>query len=299
MLYYRIRAAERAALEGRVSDAYARAPQLVALDERRQRLVADVGAGRISAAEGCQMLDDLSCQEQGILERLGLPKDYLTLHYQCEKCRDTGYVGDAVKAPCACRLQKRESMASEAGINARETFEAFSEEIHPDGAQRQRAVNAMRICRQYAESLPHPIKPNLLILGMPGLGKSYLGNAVAYAAIQRGVDAARITAYRFVQDILSDIRERTANARRYQNVPLLVLDDLGSEPDVPNVSDEWLFAVINERALTGKACVFITNLSLKQLQQRYGERIMSRLCDQSTTVALQLTGANLRTSARG
>ena len=73
MLYYRIRAAERAALEGRVSDAYARAPQLVALDERRQRLVADVGAGRISAAEGSQMLDDLSCQEQGILERLGLP----------------------------------------------------------------------------------------------------------------------------------------------------------------------------------------------------------------------------------
>lgn len=77
-------------------------------------------------------------------------------------------------------------------------------------------------------------------------------------------------------------------------MPLLILDDLGSEPEIPNVSTEWLFAVVNERVLAGRASVCITNLSLAELQARYGERLMSRLCDRNTTLVMQLTGRNLR-----
>jgi hypothetical protein len=36
-----------------------------------------------------------------------------------------------------------------------------------------------------------------------------------------------------VQTVLRDIRERTEKAQRYQTVSLLVLDDLGSEPNIP------------------------------------------------------------------
>jgi DNA replication protein DnaC len=130
---------------------------------------------------------------------------------------------------------------------------------------------------------------------MPGLGKSFLGNAIAYEALLRGVDAERVTAYAFVQTVLKDIRERTERTLRYQRVPLLVLDDLGSEPSIPNVSFEWLFAVINERTLAGLATVCSSNLTLKQLSDFYDERFMSRLCDRNTTQVLQLTGQNLRT----
>ena len=130
---------------------------------------------------------------------------------------------------------------------------------------------------------------------MPGLGKSFLGNAIAYEALSRGIDAERVTAYAFIQTVLLDIREQTQKAARYQNVPLLVLDDLGSEPVIPNVSFEWLFAVINERTLAGLATVCSTNLTLSQLQTRYDDRFMSRLCDKNTTLVLHLTGDNLRT----
>ena len=95
--------------------------------------------------------------------------------------------------------------------------------------------------------------------------------------------------------MLLDIREQSQKAARYQNVPLLVLDDLGSEPVIPNVSFEWLFAVINERTLAGLATVCSTNLTLSQLQTRYDDRFMSRLCDKNTTQVLHLTGENLRT----
>ena len=294
-IYDSIRASERAALAARVDDAFMRAPRLAEIDAMRSRIFADVGAHAVSSAEGIKTVARLADEEQAILRSLGLPSDTHILHYRCEACRDTGFVGDAPKRPCACRLRYREREKSCAEINERETFSNFSADVYPDETQKKRALNAKKLCESYADALPRPEKPNLLILGMPGLGKSYLGNAVACEAISRGVDATRITTYRFVQDMLSDIREHTNYARRYSSVPLLVLDDLGSEPDIPNVSTEWLFAVVNERVQSRLATVCITNLSLSALQARYGERLMSRLVDRNTTTALQLVGDNLRT----
>ena len=292
--YQRIRAEEQRALAARVADAYEKAPALPALDEARRKLLADVGARKIPSAEGIKRLADIRLQEERALLAAGLPADTLEPHYVCPVCKDTGFVGAGRKTPCACYLRLRETQKGESGINARETFGSFDESIYRDAAQKKRSLNAKRLCEAYAAALPRPEKPNLLLLGMPGLGKTYLGNAIGCAALDAGVDAARVTAYRFVQDVLADIRENRRNAQRYQSVPLLILDDLGSEPEIPNVSTEWLFAVVNERALAGRASVCITNLSLTELQARYGERLMSRLCDKNTTLVMQLTGLNLR-----
>ena len=292
--YDRIRGEERDALQRRVAAAYARAPRLPELDRERGALLAGVGRG-LPVDKAKARLDELAGEERKLIADLGLPQDALELHYRCGLCQDTGWVGTAPKRPCSCRLQIRERQAGAAGINARETFAAFSEDVYGDEGQKKRALNAKKICESYAAALPRPVKPNLLILGMPGLGKSYLANAVCYSALCRGVDAKRVTAYTFVQDMLLDIREHTGNAGRYTSVPLLALDDLGSEPEINNVSTEWLFAVVNERLLSGKPTVCVTNLSLSELQARYGERVMSRLCDKNATTALRLTGENLRT----
>ena len=292
--YARIRAEEREAQRLRIAEAYSRAPRLKELDEARAGLFPALGQRKITPEESKRRLDEIDREERQILASLGLPAGALTLHVRCDLCNDTGYLG-AGSRPCSCRLLRREALRGADGVNARETFFNFSTEIYPTAEQKKRSVNAKLLCEAYAAALPAPEKPNILLLGMPGLGKSYLGNAIAYAALARGVDAERVTAYAFVQTVLRDIRERTETALRYQNVPLLVLDDLGSEPNISNVTFEWLFAVINERTLAGRATVCSTNCTLKQLADRYDERFMSRLCDKNTTQVLQLTGENLRT----
>lgn len=292
--YARIRAEEREALSRRIDAAYARAPRLKELDEARSKLFSDLGARKIDAAAGKRGLDAITAEEKALLLSIGMPEDALTLHVRCELCSDTGYVGVSSK-PCACRLLYREKLRGADGVNERETFRNFSADIFPTPEQKRRTLNAKAICETYAKSLPEPEKPNLLLLGMPGLGKSFLGNAIAYEALTRGVDAERITAYAFVQTVLRDIREHTEKALRYQSVPLLVLDDLGSEPNIPNISFEWLFAVVNERTLAGRATVCSSNSTLKQLAEIYDERFLSRLCDRNTTQVLMLTGENLRT----
>lgn len=291
--YARIRAEEREARERRVALAYARAPRLQALDEERARLFTDLGNRRITLGESKRRLDEIYAEERVTLASIGLPQDALELHVRCKLCNDTGYIGTGCK-PCSCRLLHREELRGADGVNARETFANFLTDIYPTPEQKKRTVNAKLLCEAYAKSLPAPEKPNILLLGMPGLGKSYLGNAIAYEALSRGVDAERVTAYAFVQTVLKDIREKSENALRYQDVTLLVLDDLGSEPSISNVTFEWLFAVINERTIAGRATVCSTNCTLTQLVERYDERFMSRLCDKNTTQVLHLTGENLR-----
>jgi len=293
-LYARIRAEEREAREARLREAYARAPKIQKLDEERARLFIDLGRRKISSEESKQRLADIFAEERSLLASIGLSQDALELHVRCKRCGDTGYIGVGNK-PCSCRLLHRESLRGADGVNARETFANFSTGLFPSPEQKKRTINAKLICEQFAASLPNPERPSILLFGMPGLGKSYLGNAIAYDALSRGIDAERVTAYAFIQTVLQDIREQTQKAVRYQIVPLLVLDDLGSEPVIPNVSFEWLFAVINERTLAGLATVCSTNLTLSQLQTRYDDRFMSRLCDKNTTQVLHLTGENLRT----
>jgi len=229
------------------------------------------------------------------LEKAGLPADALTLHYRCSVCRDTGFIGGS-RRPCACQLKLLAKLDPAFGINDRETFENFSLNVYSDEEQKKRTLNAKNFCAAYADSLPAPEKQNLLLMGMAGLGKSYLCNAIAYRALSRGIAARAVTAYGFIEDTLSAIREQSAQPSAYRNVPLLILDDLGSEALIPNVSEEAIFSLLNERLMKKLPTVVATNLSIAALQERYGERVCSRLTDRHTSQAILLTGKNLRWS---
>lgn len=293
-LYDRIHAEELAALAKRTREAFSRAPELAALADERRGVLSAVGAGALSAADGKKALIGISGRERAALLRCGLPGDYLELRFRCARCRDTGYLDELRQKPCACQLTYAARRSAYGAINERETFEAFSEHVYPDETQKKQALRAKSLCETYAEALPRPEKPNLFIMGGNGLGKTYLANAIAHRALSRGVDAHLVTAYRFTQDVLSDIRQNTDNARRCQYAELFVLDDLGSEPVIPNVSNEWLFAVVNERASFARPTIIVTNLGFESLQARYGDRLVSRFVDQSRTNMLRLTGRDLR-----
>lgn len=292
--YAQIRAEERASLEKRIEEAYLLAPKLKELDANRANLFSELGTRAISADQAKQQLELISLAEKKLLASIGLHPSALTLQYKCTLCHDTGFIGTSRK-PCTCRLLLREKLRGSDGINDRETFCNFSEDIYLSAEQKKRTLTAKAVCENYAASLPHPRKPNILLIGSPGLGKSFLGNAIAHSALENGIESLRITAYAFTQKVFDDIRNQTEHVKSLHSIPLLVLDDLGSEPIIPNVSTEWLFAVINERVLQNLPTVCITNLDLRGLQAKYGERLASRLYDVNTTQVLPLTGENLRT----
>ena len=245
------------------------------------------------------VLDQIRQAERKELVRLSLPETYLEPIYDCPLCHDTGYVGEDIRTPCRCMLMLRQKMMRAASrVNDRETFELFRDDLFPDADERRKHVNAKKYCEQFS-ALSEGTAPYILILtGTAGTGKSFLGNAIAYRAIENGSDARFLTAYQLISDTLASVSAHTNAAQEWMDVPLLVLDDLGAEPMIPNITLETVFALLNERPPRGKHTVILTNHSLPQLQDIYGERICSRFYDADHARVLQLTGTNLRRGKR-
>ena len=75
---------------------------------------------------------------------------------------------------------------------------------------------------------------------------------------------------------------------------LLIIDDLGTEPVLRNVTKEYLLAVIQERMLKHKATLISTNLSPEQIFDRYGERLFSRITHKGKSLLINIEGNDLR-----
>ena len=247
-------------------------------------------------AQGAKLaLSTIRLEEEALLKRYGLPKDYLQPVYVCPLCKDTGLVGDPLRKKCACRLKlEQKDLAEAARINERETFERFREDIYPDAISLQNGQRIMAFCQKYADTLPSPRIPQLYLFGQAGRGKSFMGNAIAARAIERGVETLRLTAYRMTEEVMNGFSTNTSPLPRFTQVPLLVLDDLGTEPMIPNVTAESLFAIADQRSAARLATVYISNLNVDELTERYGDRIASRITDAAITKAIPFTGSSLR-----
>ena len=78
-----------------------------------------------------------------------------------------------------------------------------------------------------------------------------------------------------------------------QNIQILGIDDLGTEPMLENITVEYLFALISQRQATGKSTLITTNLNTQEFRQRYSERISTRI-HQKGNYIIQLEGVDVR-----
>ena len=236
-----------------------------------------------------------------LLIEAGMSPDDLEPRYRCPICKDTGYVGEAPARFCECfeqrlRLRQHED-GSMAGLGE-QNFQRFDASVAPEAdGQRDRLVKARNLCQQYADGFPDTEYRNLLLTGAGGLGKTFLLNCVFERVTSRGFSAVRITAFRMFEAMR---QQHVGNDDKYDGfsalieVPLLLVDDLGTEPMMRNITIEYLFTLLNERIAAKRHTVVATNLTPLQLKERYGERVASRLLDKSLWAAVQLKGKDLR-----
>lgn len=297
--YSDLREKNRRLTEQRIAECEKKNPRFRSLASERGLVMQQLAAGKLTAAAAKARIGAIRADRQKLLLSLGLPGTYLDPIYTCPLCKDTGTVGEPEAKLCACALKHmQQQRRSGSHINERETFANFQTAIYPGEEQKKQALGMLRFSERYAAALPFPEKPNLLILGQSGLGKSFFGNAIAYAAIDKGVDTVKATSYQCIQSALDGIDRHEETIAPYLNAQLLVLDDLGTEPMVPNVTIETFFRILNERAARELPTVLISNLDREELCERYGERVASRMLDGALTAVVLLRGDNLRTRIR-
>ncbi len=248
----------------------------------------------------------LNAEIRALLIASGFEENYLKLRYECPLCRDTGYTDGVPQQMCECfakRLREVEREADGVTDLSSQSFEAYDENRIPDevvtGEVTQRALTGRirELCEEYANAYPNTYKPNLMLMGEAGLGKTFLLSAIAGRVEERGYPSTVVSAYKLIEVMREKhfhMESSAGDFERLMNCPLLLIDDLGCEPMLRNITQEYLFVLINDRIIKRKHTVIATNLTPAMLKERYGERIMSRLCDKSVTDSVRLMGKDLR-----
>ena len=217
----------------------------------------------------------------------GLSPNAFDPQYTCALCCDTGIKGNEV---CDCVRQLMKQSAYER-LNSMTplsncTFENFSLEHYPDTSDDPRLPSARRVmaktfdtCRNYANSFSLS-SPNLLLLGGVGLGKTHLSLAIASTVIERGFDVVYGSAHTLFGKIEREKFGRSNSdedtLELLNSCELLIIDDLGVE-FVSSFTVSTLYDIVNSRLLAARPTIINTNLNIDGLEQRYSERLVSRL----------------------
>lgn len=123
----------------------------------------------------------------------------------------------------------------------------------------------------------------LMIEGTVGCGKTHIAVAILKEIVAKGYSGL----YYNMVNLLSDIRstynpnsplDESELLAEFDEPDLVVLDDLGAEKTADWVNDR-LYLIVNRRYESGKPIVVTTNLSEKELIDKLGPRIVSRLCE--------------------
>ncbi len=287
-------------------------PEIGEVLTARQNLIFDtlrgILEGRATAQDIPAKMDVLNRRLTSLLRQHGFDETYLDPVCRCPVCQDTGYVGEPIREHCECfnqafytRMYQRMGLSGASSSQSFETFDlnVFSAEKLPGKTFSQRELmNVIRkTCEGYAEKFPAVPVKDMLLMGQSGLGKTFLMHAMAKALIRRGMNVLLISAYKF----LEIARKAYLSGNPEEMAPLmdtevLLIDDMGVEPLMENITIPQWFNLINERQLQGKGTVISTNLMEDELKRRYTERIASRLMNNAQCRLIQFAGEDIRRS---
>lgn len=224
------------------------------------------------------------------LKRLGLTKDVLEPPPHCKICGDSGYHNGKY---CSCVI--REVINSDKANITIPTADFDTMKNSAPSAIKKAYGDAER----YVGAYPNGDKPFLMLFGTAGTGKTVLSSAVLDSLMRKGASAVAVTAFDFVRRALEyhtqfSIPDYIDRFTPMLDCDLLIIDDIGKETMLKNVTIEYLYAVINERWLKHKYTVVTSNLKLEDIFSRYGEAISSRLFDKNISVNIIISGKNAK-----
>jgi DNA replication protein DnaC len=174
------------------------------------------------------------------------------------------------------------------------TFDQFDFSFNPSINRQQ--VYELATCRFIREA------KDVLWLGPPGVGKSFLVQALGYQAIKSGF----LVYYRSVFDVVRDFMQDEAFGgqdkvlARYLKPDLLVIDDMGIK-QLPQKSGEFLFEIIMRRYEL-KSTMMTSNRPLEDWGKLIGDvpaasAILDRFLHHAEVI--NITGKSYRLRDRG
>ncbi len=157
-------------------------------------------------------------------------------------------------------IERRVKLASFREVK---TLDQFEWSFNPSIKKKQ--VFDLATCRFVREGR------DVLFLGPPGVGKSYLAQAIGYEAIKQGMVVLYRSIFDVVRDFLHDevLGEDAKVLARYLKPDLLIIDDMGMK-QLPRRSGEVLFEIVMRRYET-RSTLMTSNRPLEDWGKLIGD----------------------------
>lgn len=291
-MYEKTRTEENRKLAKRREEIKNKYPEILELDTTIQKLCLNLSMAALKGITDPNDLNnirdeitDLRAKKYEMLVSHGYSTDYLNLHYNCPKCKDTGFIGIE---KCSCfktkliKLYYKDSELEEAVKT--NNFRNFNINLYPNHKLNDERYTPRKNIEDILEYITGEYLPNfkntntnLLFYGNSGTGKTFLSWCIAKELLDRGF----LVVYKTSDDLLRALKDIKFNndtdlENLLINCDLLIIDDLGSE-QITDFSSTELFTLINKKILKNKKMLISTNLSLPLISKRYSERISSRI----------------------
>ncbi len=235
-------------------------------------------------------LQELQGKINDYLKQHNIDKSDLKPKYDCPICNDTGVAGGRI---CSClqnELNKKLSMC----VSSQTKFKSF--EQCNQSLMNENDKKTCALLKSWCEKYPNVSKINICLVGGAGTGKTFLLECVANEMLKHNQLVCYKTAFE-----LNELARLYHIGKSYDfsdclSADVLLIDDLGTEPILKNVTKEYLYNLINTRQVNNLPTLITTNLSQEKLLDRYDERIYSRLANKALSLNIQLTGSDKRLS---
>lgn len=291
-IYDKIRDTEAKALKLRKAEIAEKYPEIIDVDNEIQKLSLKMSLAVLKSSNNENIIDtfkeaitDLRVKKCEMLVERGYDPEYINLHYTCNKCKDTGFIGPT---KCSCYKEKiiklyykNSELENTIRYNNFNNFDLNLFSSHKIGEEKYSPRRNMENILEYIlkEYIPNfsVVTTNLLFYGNPGSGKTYLSYCISKAILDKGF----LVVYKTSDELIKNLRDiRFNNNTNMESLlldcDLLIIDDLGAE-HLNEFSITELFNIINKRILTKKKMLISTNLTLPSITKQYSERIASRL----------------------
>ena len=296
-------------LEIRRAKAYTAIPELAEIQSRIAACGAQVIGAFAKGANGKAYVEELARESlsaqkrrKELLIEAGLPENYLEAQYVCNICEDTGVTDGGI---CDCQRKllvetAKDEISKHAPLRT-STFEKFSLDFYPEATDangispKKRMGEIAKFCEDYANDFS-PKSPSLLMHGATGLGKTHLSLGIANVVTEKGYGLIYLSA----PNLFSELERERFSRQNYNEssfeqelleTDLIIIDDLGIEFSTQFTSS-CLYNIVNTRMLSGKPTIISTNLTPEELEDKYTQRITSRII--GSYISLKFIGRDIR-----
>ena len=293
-------------LEERKQELYKKIPRLQEIENELNNFAINTAksilkGSSLSSNDLNAKVSELKNEKEKILKENNIYSNYLEPYYECNICKDTGYIQNQNSAStlCSCLKQKLLDISyNKSNISnlSKENFENFNANIFSDKVEpekyrinispRQNIMAIQSKCMEFVKDFDDPNTHNLLFTGNTGLGKTFMSNCIANELIKNGKNVLYQTAPVLLETVIDNKMNKYKNSTQddfYKNVlesDLLIIDDLGTEC-LNSMKLSELFTILNTRLLNLNnkvtKTIISTNLNINNIFKNYEERIGSRI----------------------